>query len=296
MVDVVVCISCHALEEPYAVETTIRSALDMGYDVIVGYDRKVPDNHRNVLDRYPVTVAVSSEEGIGNNRNMLAHMAIELGYGVFVQSDCHVKFIREGEGGIGNNVFLMFPVVEKELVHAERLKDRAIKYIGTVHGYENIRKIHFVGRETKYVYFFGEPVFSIKTSILGRIADMQSGYIYLLPGYGYEVADVMLTAARMGYVFTKSDTFIYAHRVNKGKEKRWKDRWSREQMLMFHANMYIYSVKHGFKPPVYYKEIEDRYRERIEIARQVNEELPMPTKRVFDLMERAVGRGDIVLF
>jgi len=294
--DTVVCISCHVLEEPYAVETTVRSALNMGYDVIVGYDKRMPDSHKNVLNKYKVTVAVSGEEGIGNNRNMLAHMAVELGYRVFIQSDCHVMFIPRSGKPVGNNVFLMFPVEEKQLLVADKLAGKAFMYIGTVHDYNDIRKIRFVGKESKYVYFFGEPVFSIETSVLKRIADIQSGYIYLLPGYGYEVADVMLTAARMGYVFTKSDAFIYAHRINKGKERRWKGRWTREQMLMFHANIYIYSAKHGFKSPVYYKELEERFKERIEIAKRVNEELPMPAKRVFDLMKEAVRRRDMVLF
>jgi len=294
--DTVVCISCHALEEPYAVETTIRSALSMGYDVIVGYDLRIPDNHRDILNKYKVTIAVSGEEGIGNNRNMLAHMAVELGYRMFIQSDCHVMFIPWSGKPVGNNVFLMFPVVEKQLLVADKLVDSAFMYIGTVHGYDDIRKIRFIGKESKYVYFFGEPVFSIETSILRRIADIQSGYIYLLPGYGYEVADVMLTAARMGYVFMKSDAFIYAHRINKGKEERWRERWTREQMLMFHANMYIYSVKHGFRTPVYYKELEERFKERIEIAKRVNEELSIPTKKIFELMKNATKRGYIVLF
>lgn len=292
----VVCVSCHVLEEPYAVETTIKSALGTGYDVIVGYDRKVPDSHKDILSKYKVIVAVSGEEGIGNNRNMLAHMAIELGYDVFIQSDCHVAFIPRSGKPVGNNVFLMFPVEEKQLLIADKLVNRAFMYIGTVHEYSDIRKIRFIGRETKYVYFFGEPVFSIRTSVLRRIADIQSGYIYLLPGYGYEVADVMLTAARMGYVFTKSDAFVYAHRVNKGKERRWRERWTPEQMVMFHANMYIYSVKHGFRPPVFYKEIENKYRERIEIARYANEALPIATEKVFGMMHAAVKRGDIVLF
>ena len=295
MSDTVVCISCHALEEPYAVETTIRSALNMGYDVIVGYDGKVPDSHKSVLSRYKVTVAVSGEEGIGNNRNMLAHIAVELGYRVFIQSDCHVMFIPRSGKPVGNNVFLMFPVEEKQLLIADKLASKAFMYIGTVHEYDDIRKIRFIGKESRFVYFFGEPIFSIETLILRHIADIQSGYIYLLPGYGYEVADIMLTAARMGYVFTKSDAFVYAHRINKGGEKRWKDRWSREQMLMFHANMYIYSVKHGFRSPVYYREIESRYRERIEIAKQVNKSL-IPTKKIFDMMNDAVRREDIVLF
>jgi len=296
----VVCISCHELEEEYALEVTVESALESGFDVIVGYDFRIPDKHKDILNRYPknrVHVVVAGLRGIGNNRNVLAHKAIELGYDVFIQSDCHVKFVPEDKNlSISNNVFEHFPVEGEQLKVAELIEPFAFKYIGTIHERNNIRKIHFIGRESRWVYFHGEPVFAIETKILKRMADLQSGYIYLLPGYGYEVADVMLTVARLGYRFHTNRSLVYAHRINKENESRWVRRWDSEQMLMFHANMYIYTTKHGFPHVVYYDEIEKRFKDRIEIAKHVNELLPLTAQQIFDMMEKDIKDGNIVVF
>ncbi len=296
----VICISCHELEEDYALKVTVETALEAGFDVIVGYDNFIPFTHADILRRYPkdrVHVVVTMTRGIGNNRNMLAHKAIEFGYDVFIQSDCHVAFIvKETPLQISNNVFEHFPVEGKALLNARAIEPVAFKYIGTVHDRHDIRKIRFIGRESKWIYFHGEPVFAVETKILRRIADLQSGFIYLLPGYGYEVTDIMLTISRLGYRFDVNRSLVYAHRINKGHEDRWSRRWDREQLMMFHANMYIYSIKHGFTSPVYYKEIEEKFKDRIAIARYVNEFLPLSAQRIFDLMEKDIKEGNIVVF
>jgi len=300
----VVCISCHELEEDYALRVTAESALEAGFDVIIGYDYFIPPHHIDVIRiieaKYPkdrIHIVSVRASGIGNNRNALAHKAIELGYDIFIQSDCHVKFIKKSDKlSIENNVFEHFPVEGEQLIVAELLEPVAFKYIGTVHERSNIRKIHFVSRESKWVYFHSEPVFAVETKILRKIADIQAGYIYLLPGYGYEVSDVMLTAARLGYKFYVYRGLTYAHRVNKGNEDRWVKRWDSEQLLMFHANMYIYTVKHGFPHVVYYEELERRYKDRIEIARHANESLPLAAQQIFDMIDNDIKDGNIVIF
>jgi len=301
---VVTCISCHELEEPWALEVTARTALEAGFDIMIGYDRRVPENHREVIDglrnrfgKDRIHIVVVHDIGVGNNRDALATMAIDLGYDIYMQSDCHVAFLlRQEPLQIGNNVFEHFPVEGKQLLNARTLEPIAFKYIGTVHDRSDIRKIRFIGRESKWVYFHGEPVFAVEVGLLRKVADLQGGYIYLLPGYGYEVTDVMLTVARLGYRFDVNRNLVYAHRINKGHEDRWSKRWDREQLMMFHANMYIYSVKHGFTSPVYYKEIGERFRDRIEIARYVNEVLPLSAQQIFEMMERDIRAGNIVVF
>jgi hypothetical protein len=208
-----------------------------------------------------------------------------LGYSYVVQSDCHVEINHKPVPV--NSIYRHVPVDDEEFVSGFERAGKPI-YYGTIHNFNDIRSVRFVWRADELPYF-GEPVFVVDSRDLRLVADHQCGYIYLLPGYSHEVADVMLSISRLrGEWFMCIDTVLYRHRINKGNEDRWKKRWDQQQLELFHANLTIYEAKHGFPKKYYSEKLAEKYRDRIECGVMLSNSAKVSAKEVFDEDERRI--------
>ncbi|PNV81276.1 MAG: hypothetical protein C0179_03525 [Fervidicoccus sp.] len=284
-------VSCHELEEAYGLEATAESFLSHGIDVIVGYDRGVPDHHRDVISRLKssygdrLSVEISNSVGIGANRDYLARRVVDAGYRYMIQSDCHVKLVRFSDPR-DNAVFYNYAVSDSEFADAEKYADKKVVFIGTIPDILDIRSVVFVYKAER-IFFFNEPVFEVRVDLLRQLMDIQSGHIYLLKGYGYEVADLMLSLSRLGHFFRVYDN-LYAHRINTGSEDRWVRRWDPLQLELYSLNLSLFEYKHDFPRKYFSEGMRSKYRDLFDIADQFNKHAKYSLTDIYDIIIRDI--------